>query len=249
MDSIYLDSSIAKLSSIQNSWLSLHELKEFSRVYAFIIDSQCRFTASHSSGVATVAQALGLAHGLNERNCLKLRIAGHLHDIGKLSVPPEILNKNAALTEDEMLIMKGHSFYTQKIFTNMKGMEDIARWAGNHHEFLDGSGYPFGLKAVDLDIESRILTIADIFTALTEDRPYRLGMDIKSALGMLENFAQRGQIDLTILNTLITNAAEINEQRWRSQEMEKVKLERFSLMASSHIEKSKGFNMNALPRV
>ncbi len=227
MDSIFLDTSITDLSAFKDKKLDLSELEEISRVYAFIIDSRSRFTANHSSGVATVAEALAEAHGLDRITSRMIKISGYLHDIGKLSVPEETLEKNGKLDDEERLIISGHSFYTRKILTRIKGLEQIGEWAGNHHEFIDGSGYPLGLKDEGLDVESRIITVADIFTALTEDRPYRKGMDLPSALGILENFAQRDQIDGAVLQSLEDNSTEIDGLRRHAQEIENRKMTHF----------------------
>jgi len=216
--------------------LTFDELEKLSKVYAFIIDSRSRFTAKHSSGVAVVAQSLALAHGLNEEQSLKVKIAGYLHDIGKLSVPGQILEKSAELDEDERLVMSGHSFYTQKILRKVRGMEQISLWATQHHEFIDGSGYPYGLCSDQLSIESRILTIADIFTALTETRPYREGLGLGTCLGMLENFYERGKIDSDVLETLKNNAIEINLIRRCAQNTEDSILDEFRDRVSEKLE-------------
>ncbi len=237
MDRSLLGESIRKLSTFKDSYLSLEELERLSGIFAFIIDSRSRFTASHSTGVATVAHGLAAAHGLDEETCLKLKIAGYLHDIGKVSVPQEILEKNGSLTEKERLIMTGHSFYTHKIIHDVRGFDDIGKWAANHHEFVDGSGYPFGLKGEELDTEARIMTVADIFTALTETRPYRQSMETAEAIKVLEDLSKKGKIDETVLSTLTQNAAEIDKVRKHAQDLENQRLDALWKSVAEHLKR------------
>jgi len=236
MDPGFLEKSLRDLSSFQDVFLDLGELESVSGIFAFIIDSRSRFTASHSSGVATVAEALALAHGLGQETGTKLRIAGYLHDIGKLSVPSEILEKRDKLSEQERVIMNGHSFYTHKITKDIRGLEQISGWAANHHEFINGSGYPFGLEGSELSIESRVMTVADIFTALAEDRPYRPGVSKSKALEILNDFLSQGKIDRSVMQTLTENVDDINEQRRNAQAVVSKKMDIFWKAAAIYME-------------
>jgi len=235
MDPAFLGKSLRDLSSFQDVYLSLSELENLSSVFAFIIDSRSRFTASHSSGVAVVAENLGMAYGLSDQVCRKLKIAGYLHDIGKLSVPSEILEKEGKLSEEERAIMNGHSFYTEKIIANVRGLDEIGSWASHHHEFLDGRGYPHGLSEQDLGIPERIMTIADIFTALTEDRPYRKGMEMDEALKIIDDFADRGKIDKSVTHTLHQNVGDIDCARRAAQTSENKKLDAMWERAAEYV--------------
>ncbi len=239
MDPSFLDKSLRDLSSFQDVFLTLKELEELSNIFAFIIDSRSRFTASHSSGVAVVAESLGQAHGLSPETCTKLKIAGFLHDIGKVSVPTEILDKSGKLAENERIIMDGHPFYTEKIIRGVRGLDEICDWASYHHEFIDGSGYPHGFKGSELSVPARIMTVADIFTAITEDRPYRAGIALDDALRIVGDFANQGKIDTDVMRTLHENAYDIDAARRKAQTTENNKLDHLwerarSFLAAEH---------------
>ena len=127
-----------------------------------------------------------------------MRIAADLHDLGKLAIPNSILDKPSGLTRKEFQIIQAHPFYTRRILEKIDGFDDITDWAANHHEKLDGSGYPYGLDKNDLDFNSRILACVDIYQALTEDRPYRKGMSHKDAIKIMNNMAREGLIEPSV---------------------------------------------------
>ncbi|WP_058485294.1 HD-GYP domain-containing protein [Defluviitalea phaphyphila] len=193
--------------------LSTDDLSNMGKLFGHIIDFRSRFTATHSSGVAITAQVLGELLGLKEETCKFLNIAGYLHDIGKLGVPIEILEKAGSLSKEEFNIIKRHSFYTYYILDTFKSLKNVRDWAAFHHERLDGSGYPFHLKEDRLSFECRIMAVADIFTALTEDRPYRKGMTKKNVISILKNMVEEKKLDKKIVLCLINNYDVINEKR------------------------------------
>jgi HD-GYP domain-containing protein (c-di-GMP phosphodiesterase class II) len=108
-----------------------------------------------------------------------------LHDIGKLGVSNSILDKPGKLDPDEWEAMKMHAAYTEMILSRIAAFGDLAAIAGAHHERLDGKGYPHGLKGDQIALETRVITTADIFDALTADRPYRAAMPITKALSVM----------------------------------------------------------------
>lgn len=130
--------------------------------------------------------------GYDETKCIKLKIAGLLHDIGKLAIPKEILDKNGSLNKDEFSIIKSHPYYTNIILNRFGEIGDIGFWACNHHEKLNGKGYPRGLKSKDLCEEDRVIAVCDIYQALIEDRPYREGMDFNRAFSILDKMVSEG---------------------------------------------------------
>ncbi|MBI5097853.1 MAG: HD domain-containing protein [Nitrospirae bacterium] len=174
-----------------------------------IIDFRSRFTATHSSGVAAAASILSRIFGLTEMETKLLEVAGNLHDIGKLAIPNSILDKPGKLTKEEMAVMKSHTYYTYAVINTIGGIKHIAEWAAYHHERLDGSGYPFHCKADDLSTGARILGVADIFTALAEDRPYRKGMSREGIVQILKQFSEGQLLDKKIINVLFENYDEI----------------------------------------
>jgi len=187
------------------------------RLIEKIIDFRSRFTATHSSGVAAVAEELARAAGFRENECAMIKIAGYLHDLGKLAIPVEIIEKPDRLTEEEFNIMKKHTYYSYHILKKIKGLKDINHFASFHHERLNGKGYPFGLKADELSPGARVMCVADIFTAITEDRPYRKGMDTKQALRALQSMVENDEIDPDLVDCLKSNYDRINGVRAESQ--------------------------------
>jgi putative nucleotidyltransferase with HDIG domain len=155
-----------------------------------VIDAKSPFTARHSVGVAAYATAIGEAMGVDPQGLRDLRRAGLLHDIGKLAVSSRILDKPGRLTEEEFAAMKQHTRFTLQILDRVACFRALAGVAASHHERLDGSGYHRGLAAFDLPRPARILAVADIFEALTADRPYREAMPNDKALGIV--MEQRG---------------------------------------------------------
>lgn len=196
--------------------LGVRELQELSRLFSRIIDFRSHFTSTHSSGVAATAVSLARMAGFSEREQRLMRIAGNLHDLGKLAVPAEVLDKPGPLDEGEWRLMRDHALYTHQVLADLRGLESVARWAGEHHERLDGRGYPFGLRAAELSTGSRIVAVADVFTAVTENRPYRAGMDRTGALGVLEELAADA-LDPELVALLRDNYEEINEIRSEAQ--------------------------------
>ena len=177
---------------------TVQELKQLATIFSRIVDAKSPFTAEHSLGVARLARFLAEKLGVSAENCDKIEIAGLLHDIGKLRVPDEILDKPAKLDERERKVMNAHSFETYQILHTVPGFEEIAPWAAYHHEEPGGTGYPFRLRAEHLDLEARILRVADIFQAMVQDRPYRQGLSAAEVLGFMRELVARGSVEADI---------------------------------------------------
>ena len=135
--------------------------------------------------MAAYAVAIGRQLGLDSIEQTRLSRAGLLHDIGKLGVSNTILDKPGRLTPEERLEMEKHPLFTWEILSRVTAFRDFAWMSALHHEKLDGSGYPWKLNAERLDTPSRILAIADMYEAMTADRPYREGMGRDKALDIL----------------------------------------------------------------
>lgn len=204
------------LKDIRNRYLSLDDTLLLTELMARITDFRSTFTVMHSAGVAETAVELAGRAGMSESECKMMRIAGNLHDIGKIKTPIDILEKPGKLTEAEFNVMKEHVYYTHILLKDISGFEPIATWAAFHHEKLDGSGYPFHMNDGEILLGSRIMTVADIFSAIAEDRPYRKGMDRESAIRVLRENADRGQISSQIVESLIRDYDEIDEKRARA---------------------------------
>ena len=193
--------------------ISLDDTVELTKLMSRIIDYRSSFTAMHSAGVAASARELARLAGMSEEDCLKMQIAGNLHDVGKLMVPREILEKPDKLTDEEFNIVKEHPYFTRLILMDIDGFSDIANWAGFHHEKLNGRGYPFHFDADNLDLGSRIMAVADIFSAITEVRPYREGMKKEKAISVLNENAERGDICSKIVGLLTEHYEEVDLAR------------------------------------
>ena len=142
--------------------------------FADVVDAKSPFTYRHSVGTTEAAVLIGNAMGLAPDRVDVVRRAALLHDIGMLGVPNTILGKPGPLTNDEWAAIHRHPVLSQEILSRVRAFGEIAVLAAQHHEKLDRSGYPFHLAGEQLSIESRILNVADVFSALMESRPYRL---------------------------------------------------------------------------
>jgi putative nucleotidyltransferase with HDIG domain len=132
--------------------------------------------------VAQLASAIGKEMGLPERQVEGLRVIGYLHDIGKIAVPAEILSKPTKLSEIELAMVQAHAQSGYDILKNLEFPWAVAQAALQHHERLDGSGYPQGLKGPDIILEARILMVADVVEAMASHRPYRASRGLEAAL-------------------------------------------------------------------
>ena len=181
------------------------------RLFGRVVDSKSPFTYRHSIYVGSVARVLAEAAHLTAENCFLIESAALLHDIGKLAVSEEIIEKPGKLNETEFIQVRQHAYYTYWLLKQAVPGLPIAKWAACHHEKLDGTGYPFGLGKEQLDCESRIIAIADLFTALREDRPYRSGLAWPEIETIIRRQAMSGPIgpDLTLL--LIQNRPRLDQ--------------------------------------
>ena len=151
------------------------------------IDAKSKWTAGHSERVAHLSEELGLRCNFDEKSIRTLTFSAILHDIGKIAVPEYILDKPARLSEDEYDIIKQHPSVGAEIIYDIPSYENIVPGILYHHEHWDGSGYPLGLRGEEIPINGRIITIADVFDAITADRPYRKGMTRDDAFYFLRS--------------------------------------------------------------
>jgi response regulator RpfG family c-di-GMP phosphodiesterase len=148
-------------------------------------------THGHSERVVTFSLRLGREYGLNAHEMKALEFGSLLHDIGKIGVPDAILRKPAKLTDEEWERMREHPLHGQQILRGIKFLEGAGRVVAQHHEKWDGSGYPLGLKADEIDICARIFAVADAFDAITSDRVYRKAQSYEAAARELDDWADR----------------------------------------------------------
>lgn len=178
--------------------LSFKQIRNITKVLSKIIDCKSKYTERHSRGLSEKVEIMADFYKKNNDEKTQLVIAADLHDIGKLAVPNSILDSPNKLTEKEFKIVKSHVYYTRVALHEIKGFENITEWAANHHEKLNGKGYPFGLTADDLDFNSRLMGCLDIYQAITEERPYRKGLSHKETMNILNKMSSEGYIDNNI---------------------------------------------------
>ncbi len=185
--------------------LTIWDMNSLGLFLARIVDAKSPFTYQHSQKVAELSRYLAGKLGLDEHDQEMLFIAGLVHDIGKLKTPDEILHKEGALSKQEYTRIKRHTIDTQlalhKVFPNAK----IAEWASNHHERLDGSGYPYHKTAEELDIPSRIIAVADVFQALSQDRPYRGRMSQTQIAEIMDDLIEKNKLCAHVYEVLEQN--------------------------------------------
>ncbi len=166
------------------------------------VEAKDKLTKGHISRVAFYAQKIGEYFKMSESELELLKKGAVLHDIGKIGTPDNILNKPGALTKEEFEIMKNHPVDGWNILSSLKSFKNLAKIARHHHEKLDGTGYPDGLKDEEIDIYTRIVAIVDIFDALTADRSYRSALTREQALNIIFEDVKKGKLDSKIANAL-----------------------------------------------
>jgi putative nucleotidyltransferase with HDIG domain len=160
-------------------------LDDIAAAFGQVVDAKSPYTSGHSIRVALYADTIAEVLGLSPERRRWLRRGALLHDVGKLGVSNAVLDKPGKLDRDEWDAVKLHATYTEAILSRIEAFKELARVAGAHHERLDGQGYPRGLSAGEIDLETRIITTADIFDAITAERPYRGAVPIPQTLEMM----------------------------------------------------------------
>jgi HD-GYP domain-containing protein (c-di-GMP phosphodiesterase class II) len=161
-------------------------LDRIAEAFARVIDAKSPFTARHSQRVAEIADGIAAALSFDDDERRVLRRSALLHDIGKLAISNQILDKPGKLTDEEFGAIQTHPVYTLSILERAPCFSGLADLAANHHEKLDGSGYPRSLEADTLDLPMRVLAVADIYEALTAQRPYREPLSVEAALAIID---------------------------------------------------------------
>lgn len=167
-----------------------------------IVEANDPYTAGHSAGVTEIAMGIAQEMGLNEGSLNTLRIAGPLHDLGKVGIPSSVLNKPAVLTQAEWVMIQSHPVVSAETAERVAAFKDAVPVIRHHHERWDGSGYPDGLEGEDIPLLARILAVADGFEALTSNRPYRSAMSEEEALVTLKEGAG-GQWDPQVVKMFL----------------------------------------------
>jgi HD-GYP domain-containing protein (c-di-GMP phosphodiesterase class II) len=161
-------------------------LDSISAAFGQVIDAKSPYTSGHSGRVAELTDSIAGFLGMSDRKRRWLRRAAFLHDVGKLGVSNAILDKPAALNDEEWIEMRAHAAHTRAILGRIGVFVDLAEVAAAHHERLDGGGYPLGLGDAQIPYETRIITVCDFYDALTADRPYRAALPVDEALRIMK---------------------------------------------------------------
>lgn len=187
----------------QSAPMEVGYLRDIASLFSRVVDAKSPFTYRHSRGVASLARFLAKEIGVPADQADLVEIAGLLHDLGKLSVPAEILEKPDKLTASEFNVMKQHAYYTYGLLKPVTDVFPLAEWAAFHHERPDGSGYPFGKTTAELSREARIITMADVFVALREERPYRPSMGWKQIEPLLMDMADKNEVSREMAGVIL----------------------------------------------
>jgi HD-GYP domain-containing protein (c-di-GMP phosphodiesterase class II) len=205
----------------RNEMIGLDDIKHISKMYKDVIDFKSPYTATHTTGVEACANILSENFGFTSFEIQLMSIAANLHDIGKLAIPNKILEKKGKLTKEEFAVIKSHTYYTYYVINTIGGLERIADMAAYHHEKLNGEGYPFKCKSHEIGIGARIMTVSDIFTAITEDRPYRKGMDKNGVYSVFKSCIDKKEVDKRIVELLFDDYEKLEFNVKNKQSMAK----------------------------
>jgi HD-GYP domain-containing protein (c-di-GMP phosphodiesterase class II) len=205
-----LQEAIFALEPAQSSTIVDEDyLDDIAAAFAQVVDSKSPYTSGHSERVTIFTDLIAEQMGFSAERRRWLKRAALLHDIGKLGVSNSILDKPGKLDPDEWAAMQMHAAYTETILSRIAAFDDLAAVAGAHHERLDGKGYPHGLKGDQIAMETRMITTADIFDALTADRPYRAAMPVSKALEIMADMIGT-QIDSDCFDALRKAIDQVN---------------------------------------
>jgi HD-GYP domain-containing protein (c-di-GMP phosphodiesterase class II) len=195
--------AVLNLDSGKRHQLESGQIDRICEAFADVVDAKSHFTFRHSQGVADAAFGIAQAMGLAADRAQLVRRAALLHDIGKLGVANAILDKKSQLSPEEWKAVYEHPRITRRILERVGPFHEMAVIAGEHHEKLDGSGYPDHLKGSDLSVESRIVAVADVYAALSEDRPYRAGIELDETLSIMSKLIPV-QLDADCFEALVS---------------------------------------------
>lgn len=206
----WISESLISLVPSPRIKLKVEDLSALAELFARVVDAKSSFTYRHSTGVAATASLLGRQVGMQPAESSLLGIAGLLHDLGKVAVPEEVLEKPGPLTGEELDLVRQHTYYTHWLLRPLSTSFPLADWAGYHHERLDGQGYPFGKSEDELDLGARLIAVADVFTALREERPYRPSLNWTEIEGVVRQKVSSGALDRELTLTLIGSRSSLD---------------------------------------
>ena len=224
MDMAYCPGQVLE-TALQGCTVPMEEALSMARLISALIDFRSPFTATHSACVAAVARALASLCGMSREECLLMEIAGNLHDLGMLKVPVSLLEKPGPLTFLELHTVREHPYFTGMLLSRVSGFEPAADWARMHHEAPDGTGYPCRLPGDALPLGAEVLSLAECFCALSEDRPYRRALP--DAAELLWKEALFGRVSMEAADVLNTHWETLSRLRRQAAQEAQLRYSRF----------------------
>ncbi len=200
LETIYLPRIYTNILSRYPHDLEMTGLLQYAHIMRRVIDFRSEYTHNHSLSVASAAELLAGFAGLSQIESQAVKIAGLIHELGKLSVPAEIIEKPGELNDTEKIRVQNHPYFSYRALQHIPQLNYINEAASFHHERLNGSGYPFGYDAFQLGIHARILQICDVFVALKEPRAYRPVFSDEQAIDILKTEAKEGKLDTHLVD-------------------------------------------------
>lgn len=176
---------------------------DLTNILKAILNTKSPFTYEHSSRVATLASSMADYYNFDNQKKEEFIFAAIFHDVGKLLVPNSIINKKGPLTKEEFMIIKEHPLHTNKLLKKVPVFKNICKWASQHHEKLNGSGYPQGLVENQLCFESQLLSVIDIYEALSSDRPYRGALSEEKLAHIMYEMSNKGELNKFIVKDVL----------------------------------------------
>ena len=187
---------------------SEEELKKWIRMVAILIDFRSESTVTHTITMVSASISIAKQMGLGKQQLDEIYTGAYIHDLGKIAIPLEILEKPGKLTFDEMEVMKTHILLTGNIIRGHVS-DNVYKIAIRHHEKVNGEGYPYGIKAEELTLAEKIVAVADIYSALSGKRSYKEKFEKDKIISIMKQMAEREQIDKEVVNVLVENFEEI----------------------------------------
>lgn len=218
-DSSELTARVRSLSRLKRYTDELESAESVIVSLALTVEARDAYTEGHCDRLSSYAVGLGKAIGLSSDELWALRKGGLLHDVGKVGIPDAILLKQGRLTADEYEIVKAHTVIGERLCGGLRSLAPVRPIIRQHHERLDGRGYPDGLKGSEVSLLAQITGVVDAFDAMTTDRPYRAALALDRAFEELRSDAARGAMDATLVEQFIriapaTMAAMPTADRW-----------------------------------
>ena len=191
---------------IPHRYIPVDRLDEVARTFADFVDLTSPYLLGHSTEVAVLAEGAAQGLGLSHHQCVQLRQAGLLHDLGRVAVPAGVWDKPGQLTRGEWEGVRLHPYHTERILSRSQVLAPVAQLAGMHHERHDGSGYPHHAHGRDMPLAARILAAADAYQAMTQARSYRAALSAELAAQALTAEARTGRLDAECVRAVLAAA-------------------------------------------